>query len=89
MTRINGFRFGRLLTSLTERSEQADVALCVENIGPMERRKRLRFGVNMLGASLLVASLLLLFGTPQWTRLILFIPLAVSAIGFDQARART
>ncbi len=89
MTRINGFRINRLLNSHSERPEQQDVAICVENIGPLERRKRLRFGVNTLAASLLLAALLLLLGTPRWTRLVLFIPLAVSAIGFNQARART
>ena len=89
MIRINDFRFARLLKPVTKRSEQEDVAFCVENIGPMERRKRLRFGVIALMASLLVAMLLLILGTPHWTRLVLFIPLAVSAIGFNQARART
>ncbi len=89
MTTINRFRLARLLKSFIERSEQADVDICVENIGPMERHKRLRFGIITLGASLLLASLLLLLGTPRWVRFILFIPLAISAVGFNQARART
>ncbi len=89
MTRIKTFHFAHLPDTRTEVPGQEDVDICVENIGPMERHKRLRFGIITLGASLLVASLLLLLGTPQWTRLVLFIPLAVSAIGFNQARART
>ncbi len=89
MTMIKGFSFARLLDTRTGVPEQEDVAICVENIGPMERYKRLRFGVITLGVSLLLAVLLVLLGTPHWTRLVLFIPLAVSAIGFNQARART
>ncbi len=89
MTWIKTFRFARLPDTRTEVPAQEDIDLCVENIGLMERHKRLRFGVIALAFSLLVAMLLLLLGAPQWTRLVLFIPLAVSAIGFNQARART
>ena len=63
--------------------------ICLENIGPAERRKRFISGVVLLGLSLLLAALLMLFGVARWWRLGLFFPLFTSAIGFSQARART
>ncbi len=88
-TRVPIVHFATLLNSGGKLPGQGDAALCVENIGPGQRRKRLLFGVVMLGLSALLAALLVLLGIPRWWRLVLFFPFAAAAIGVNQARART
>jgi len=59
------------------------------NIGPEQRRKRVRFGVVMFAVSAAIAGALLFSGASRWWRLGLFFPLATSAIGFFQAYEKT
>ena len=59
------------------------------NIGPDERRKRLTFGVVLLGASLLAAAVLIHADVGRGWRILLVLPLWASALGFFQARERT
>lgn len=61
----------------------------VANIGPRERKRRLRFGLGAGGLSL-IAAVLLIAGaaSPGW-RLTLFVPLFLAALGYFQARDRT
>jgi hypothetical protein len=63
--------------------------VCIQNIGPAERRKRLMFGVVTMVAGLAIGSLLILAGASHWWRLMLFLPFAGGAIGFFQAREKT
>lgn len=58
------------------------------NIGPAEIARRRRAGFVGLGAAALLAAGLLLVDAPAATRWLVAIPLAVSAIGFLQARFR-
>lgn len=58
------------------------------NIGPAEVRRRQRFGfIGLAGAAALGAALLLV-DAPDWSRLLVALPLAVSLAGFIQARSR-
>jgi len=59
------------------------------NIGPHERRKRLTFGVVLLGASLVAAAMLIHADVARGWRILLVLPLWASALGFFQARERT
>ena len=59
------------------------------NIGPHERRKRLTFGVVLLGASLVPAAMLIHADVARGWRMLLVIPLWAAALGFLQARERT
>lgn len=61
----------------------------VANIGDRGARRRLISGVVwiVIGAGVLIA--LLVTGAPRVARLILAIPVGLSAIGFLQARERT
>jgi hypothetical protein len=70
-------------------SEAEGQIVCVQNIGPGERRKRLTFGVVTLVAGLVIGSLLIAAGANHLWRLILFLPFAGGAIGFFQAREKT
>ena len=61
----------------------------IANIGDRGARRRLISGVVwiVIGAGVLIA--LLVTGAPRVARLILAIPVGLSAIGFLQARERT
>ncbi|HEV7593895.1 MAG TPA: hypothetical protein VGO33_02775 [Gemmatimonadaceae bacterium] len=66
-----------------------DISVCVANIGPRERRKRLMSGISALAASVVISFLFVFYGVRPVFRLPLFIPLFVGALGFFQARDRT
>ncbi len=59
------------------------------NLGPQERRKRLTFGVVLLGASLAAAAMLIHAEVARGWRMLLVFPLWAAALGFFQARERT
>lgn len=63
--------------------------ICRENIGPGERRKRIRFGAVTLAVGLAVAAILVVTGAGRWWRIGLFLPFASAAIGFFQAFEKT
>jgi hypothetical protein len=61
----------------------------IANLGPGERRKRLRLGVVAFGVSVVIAAVLVATGVrPVW-RLSLFLPLFVAGLGYFQARDKT
>lgn len=64
-------------------------AICIPNIGPRERRKRLVSGLIMLALSLIILIALVAAGVDRWWRLLLFLPLWGGATGLFQARERT
>jgi hypothetical protein len=68
--------------------EIVDAGVCA-NIGPRERRIRNIWGVAGACAAILVASALLEIHATRPLRLVLAVPVFISAIGFLQARART
>ena len=59
------------------------------NLGPRERRKRLVFGTVMLAVALVALAVLMAVEASRWWRLLLFVPFALAAHGFLQARERT
>ena len=63
--------------------------VCIMNIGPRERRKRLRFGVLALAIGLGAFAALFLTGASLWWRLALFLPFASAGAGYFQARDKT
>lgn len=66
-----------------------DASVCIANIGPRERRKRLVFGIVTLAASVVISFLFVFYGVRSVFRLPLFVPLYMGALGFFQARDRT
>lgn len=62
---------------------------CKANISPSGRRRRLRFGNQWLVVSVALLVVLVVLRVPWYGGLALFIPAALSAIGFLQARRHT
>lgn len=73
---------------MKEPSDQADPA-CIANIGPQARKKRLIFGVVLLGTSVVIAAVLVAVGVHRLWRLALSLPLWAAAVGYFQAREKT
>jgi hypothetical protein len=61
----------------------------VANIGPRERRKRRLLGIVSLTVAVAVAFVLVSFGAPRWSRLVVFFPLWMAGLGLLQAREKT
>ena len=59
------------------------------NLGPRERRKRRLLGIVSLTVAVGVAFVLVAFGAPRWSRLVVFFPLWMAGLGLLQARAQT
>jgi hypothetical protein len=62
---------------------------CDMNLGPRQRQRRLRMGQIMGGLVVVAFALLMVLHAPKWSRLLLFPPLVVAALGFIQYRAKT
>jgi hypothetical protein len=67
----------------------SDAPACKANISPLGRRKRLRFGNQWLVVSVALLIVLVVMRVPWYGGLALFIPAALSAVGFLQARRNT
>lgn len=67
----------------------ASAAAGIPNIGPRERRQRLRFGVVVFGVSVAIGALLVATGVSPLWRLVLFPPLVIVGLGYFQARDKT
>ena len=63
--------------------------ICIANIGPKERQKRLNFGIFGLAAGVVFVAAALALGMPVWLRAFAFLPFAAGAFGFWQYREKT
>lgn len=59
------------------------------NIGPRERRKRRLMGFAALAFGAALAFALVMLDAPKWSRLALFFPIWIAALGLFQAREKT
>jgi hypothetical protein len=67
----------------------AEGVVCIANISPRERQRRLGAGiVNLLIAGVVLA-VLMTIGADRWWRLALFAPFFLAASGFFQWREKT
>ena len=70
-------------------SQEETGEVCIANISPAERQKRLRFGIQQLIVTLVIlAILILLHVNPLWRLPLLFMFWA-AATGYFQARDKT
>jgi len=63
--------------------------ICIPNIGPRERRRRLMVGIAMFVIVGLVAALLIATGAPRPWRVFVLFPAWVGSIGMFQAKEKT
>jgi hypothetical protein len=63
--------------------------VCIPNIGPRERQKRLAMGLASLTVGLLLAAAMLLFDVSRIWRLAIFLPALMAGLGVRQATAQT
>jgi hypothetical protein len=63
--------------------------VCIPNIGPRERKKRLALGLAALTLGLLLASAMLWLDVSRVWRLAIFLPALMAALGVRQATAQT
>jgi hypothetical protein len=63
--------------------------ICVANIGPKERRKRLIFGVALLALGGIAAAALITSSAAWFWSVALFLPIWVGALGLFQATGQT
>ena len=62
---------------------------CIPNIGPKQRRRRLRFGWMALAAAALVAIAFEMANAPLAARALVAFPVYASMLGFFQYREKT
>jgi hypothetical protein len=84
---INLAYFSNLNTPAPSQEESSEV--CIANISPAERQKRLRFGIYQFVVTLVILAILIfLHVNPLW-RLPLLLMFWAAAIGYFQARDKT
>ena len=76
-----------LKSSSQPREEDGEV--CIANISPLERQKRLRFGITQFIIALVVLGAMLAFGVDRLWRLLLLFLFWASAVGYFQAYDKT
>jgi hypothetical protein len=70
-------------------TNKEDGEVCISNISPLERQKRLRFGVSQFIFTLVVLGLLIAFDADRLWRLPLIFMFWAAAVGYFQARDKT
>lgn len=75
--------------SLSAPEDDGAYEVCVANISPKERLKRLRFGIIQFVITLVILAALLILGADKIWRLPLFFLFGAAAAGFFQWRDKT
>jgi hypothetical protein len=63
--------------------------VCIANISPKERQKRMRFGITQLAVTLVILAVLVALDVNPLWRLPLFFLFSAAAAGYFQARDKT
>jgi hypothetical protein len=71
------------------RQEEEIGEVCIPNISPLERRKRLNFAIRQFITSLVVLGVLIVLDVNPLWRLPLFLMFSASAVSYFQARDKT
>ena len=74
-------------SSSTHQDEEGEV--CISNISPLEREKRLKFGIRQFVITLVILGALIIFGVNHFWRLPLLFLFWASAVGYFQAKDKT
>lgn len=85
----NTFPFIRLDINSSSQQNEGGEEVCIANISPLERQKRLRFGLTQFAITLVILAALLAFGVDRLWRLPLLFLFWAAAVGYFQARDKT
>ena len=89
MSIINLPYFSELNLNNSSKEKEEGEEVCIANISPLERQKRLRFGIRQFIFTLVIlAVLIVLHVNPLWRLPLLFLFWA-AAVGYFQARDKT
>ena len=81
--------FSGSITLSPEPNEEQMGEVCIANISPKERQKRMRFGITQLAITLVILAVLVALDiNPLW-RLPLFFLFSAAAAGYFQAKDKT
>ena len=69
--------------------DDGNYEVCIANISPAERLKRLRFGIIQLVIGLVIFAVLLITGADKAWRLILMLPFGAGIASYFQWRDKT
>ena len=89
MSFINTPHFKDRIRKDLSKTEEASGEVCIANISPLERQKRLRFGLRQLLFTLVVLGILVVLHVNPFWRLSLLFLFWAAAVGYFQARDKT
>jgi hypothetical protein len=85
----NGLPLLRFDINSSSQQNEGGEDVCIANISPLERQKRLRFGITQFAITLVVLGAMLAFGVDRLWRLPLLFLFWASAVGYFQAHDKT
>ena len=88
MTIPNNIHFSGFNTSDTEQEQELG-EVCIATISPLERKKRLVFGIQQFAITLVVLVVLIVLGVNPLWRLPLFFMFSAATVSVFQARDKT
>jgi hypothetical protein len=81
--------FSRFDFNDTSSVNEEDEEICISNISPLERQKRLRFGISQFVITLVILGLMMALGADRLWRLPLLFMFWAAAVGYFQAHDKT
>ena len=88
MAVVNNFSFSRFNPSDLPQDEEIG-EVCIANISPLERKKRLAFGIQQFIFTLVVLAVLMIAGADPLWRLLLFFLFSAATVSSFQALDKT
>ena len=85
----NSVSFAKTSSNNSPQTDEEDGEICISNISPLERQKRLRFGIYQFIVTLVILGLLIVFDADRLWRLPLLFMFWAAAVGYFQARDKT
>ena len=89
MTINNSVYFANLGSNSSIPQDEEIGEVCIANISPAERQKRLRYGIKQFVITLAILGVLMLFHVNHLWRLPLLLMFWASATGYFQAKDKT
>jgi len=89
MTINNSVYFAKFNFDTSSQQHEEAGEVCIANISPLERQKRLRYGIKQFVTTLVILGVLLAFGVNHYWRLPLLFMFWAAAVGYFQARDKT